>query len=172
MKNWILWLVVGVLSVLGGVLALANPLAASVAAETIIAWTFLLAGVLQVITAIRARGFAATLWAALIGVLGVLIGVSLLANPLAGLVSLTTIMGVVLLALGLAKLITAWSLRGADLFWLILLSGALSILLGAMIFASFPASVVRSLGLLLAIELISNGVALIALSLMRRRAGV
>jgi uncharacterized membrane protein HdeD (DUF308 family) len=39
MKHWILWLVAGLVSLLGGIMALANPLAASLTAELLAGWS-------------------------------------------------------------------------------------------------------------------------------------
>jgi len=39
MKHWILWLVAGVVSLLGCIMALANPLAVSLTAELLAGWS-------------------------------------------------------------------------------------------------------------------------------------
>ena len=168
MKNWLLWLSVGIISIIGGVMALLNPLAATIAAERIAGWTFLIVGVLQMITAWRAKGFGATLWAGWVGLASLLVGISLLHNPLAGVVSLTMIVAILFLVSGAAKLITSFSLRGTVFFLPMLLPGIISIALALLILSNFPASAVSILGILLAVELISNGVALVALSLSRK----
>ncbi|MGB0170212.1 MAG: hypothetical protein ACPF9G_13070 [Paracoccaceae bacterium] len=42
MKHWIFWLIAGVVSLLGGFTALANPLVASLTAELLAGWSFIL----------------------------------------------------------------------------------------------------------------------------------
>ena len=63
MKHWIFWLIAGVVSLLGGFTTLANPLAASLTAELLAGWSFILVGVI----AIRAgaRAFQQCFWACL-----------------------------------------------------------------------------------------------------------
>lgn len=170
MGSRVLWIVVGVISVLAGIFALANPLAATLTAEMLAGWGFLIVGVLQVVFAFRDIGWGARIWAILIGLAFALTGISLLGNPLAGIISLTVLVAIMFLIVGVAKIILSFSLpRGAG-FWLMIASGALSVVLAVMIFSNFPQSAAVILGVLLAIELISNGVAMITLGSMRREA--
>lgn len=161
------WTLIGVLSILGGLMALYNPAVASLTAEMLTGWIFLLAGILQAFVAFRAEGGANRIWVLLGGLLAVAIGVMLLGNPLKGLVALTLIVATLFLVSGLVKLIAAWPLRQTNLFWFLLVSGAVSVLLALMILANFPASAASVLGILLAVELLSNGVALITLAQRR-----
>ena len=136
----ILWIILGVISIIAGVFALANPMAATLAAEQIAGWGFLIVGVLQVYLAFRADGWGARIWAILVALAFILLGIALLGNPLEGIVTLTVLAGIMFMATGIFRVIMSFSLRGTGAFWLVLLSG------------------------LLAIELISNGVSMIALS--------
>jgi uncharacterized membrane protein HdeD (DUF308 family) len=169
MKNWILWLCVGIVSLLGGLLALANPFAASLTVEVLVAWTFLFAGVLTLVSAWRGRGEQFRWGGIALGVILLIIGISLIANPLGGLISLTFLVAVALIVAGAARVVLALSPVGREVRIPLLLSGVLSVVLAAMIFFNFPASSAVALGVFLAVELISNGVALIALALAMRR---
>lgn len=160
----ILWIVVGAISILAGIFALANPLAATLAAEQVAGWGFLIVGILQIVAAFRAEGWGGRIWAILIGIAFLLLGISLLKNPLHGIVTLTVAAGILFMATGIFRVVMSFSLRGTPAFWMVLLSGALAIVLALMIFGNFPASAVTLLGVLLAVELISNGVSIIALS--------
>ncbi|MFV0408420.1 MAG: HdeD family acid-resistance protein [Paracoccus sp. (in: a-proteobacteria)] len=160
----ILWIVLGIISILAGILALANPMAATLAAEQIAGWGFLIVGVLEIFLAFRAEGWGARIWAILAAIAFVLLGIALLGNPLEGIVTLTVLAGILFMSTGIFRVIMAFQLRGTGAFWLVLLSGLLAIVLAVMIFGHFPASVVTLLGVLLAIELISNGVSVIALA--------
>jgi uncharacterized membrane protein HdeD (DUF308 family) len=170
MRHWLIWLMIGIISILGGIFALANPIAATIAAERIAAWLFLILGILQVLEALRDVGTRARIWTLLGGIAAVFVGVSLLANPLAGVLPLTLLVALLFLAEGLVKLVVSFGMRGTQYFWPVLLSGVISIVLAVMILSNFPASAVTVLGLLLAVELISNGVSLVAFSLARRGA--
>lgn len=169
MKSWFLWIVVGLVSATAGVVALFNPFVATIAAERIAAWAFLLLGILQLISAWRDAGGGGRVWAALWGALAVFIGVSLLFDPLRGVVSLTMLIAVVFLASGLVKIFLALQNRRGSYWSVLLLSGIVSVALAAMIFLNFPIAAATVLGVLLAVELLSNGVSMMVLGLMRKK---
>lgn len=168
--SWIWLAILGVISLIGGVLALANPFAATFAAVLLAGWTFLLFGILQIVQAFAIRDWPGFLWSLLLGVLTAAVGVSLLGNPLAGALSLTMLVGVLFLVLGVVKVMYAFSLRPVSGWVFALISGLLSILLGIMIFADYPWTATTVLGILLAVELLSNGVFLLMVALGLRNA--
>jgi len=153
------WLVGGILGIIGGILALLNPMAATFTVLQLTAIFFLVIGIFHIIGAIYAKGWGGRLAAIIVG----LIGIFLLHNPLAGIVTLTLAVALMFLANGVFKLFLAWMVRGRQWFWLVLASGLLSLLLGIMILIGFPQSAATVLGLLLAVELISSGASLIGL---------
>jgi uncharacterized membrane protein HdeD (DUF308 family) len=164
MKTFPFFLAGGAL-LLGGVVALLNPLAATFTAEQIAGWFFLLSGGLQVFAGLR-QGRRPGWWPSiLLGGLGLVVGLSLLLRPLEGIISLTLLVAVFFLMSGAAKIGLCFALTRHPSFWFMLLSGAISILLGAAILAGFPASAGMVLGTLLAIDLLTSGVALLALGL-------
>lgn len=170
MKHWLLWLITGVIFVFGGFMALTNPLAATLAATMIAAWSFLIGGALQIYVAYKQEGDESKIWPALVGLSGVIVGVFLFKNPLEGVISLTIVVAIMFLVIGAAKVILSFSLKGTSAFWPVLISGVLSVALSLIIFNNFPQSAAIALGTLLAIELISNGVSLIMMSLYKKPA--
>ncbi|MDQ6437716.1 HdeD family acid-resistance protein [Mesorhizobium sp. LHD-90] len=168
--SWIWLAILGVISLIGGILALANPFAATLAAVFLAGWTFLLFGVLQIVQAFSVKGWPGFLWSLLLGVITAVVGVSLLTNPTAGAISLTMLVAILFLVLGVVKLMYAFSLRPVSGWGFVALSGVISILLGIMILSDFPWSATAVLGILLAVELLSNGVFLLVVALGLRKA--
>lgn len=168
MKYWVLWLVAGLISLFGGLFALANPLAASLAATLIAGWLFAFVGILILISAFGDQGWGGRLLTIVLGFFVFLGGVNLIAEPLSGVVSLTFLTGILLMILGVARIVLGFSVEVSRLRWVLTIAGALSLLLGSMILANFPQSAAVVLGLFLAIDLISNGITLILLSLSRK----
>ncbi|PRY21217.1 uncharacterized membrane protein HdeD (DUF308 family) [Aliiruegeria haliotis] len=164
MTNRILWVLMALVAIVGGVFALANPFAASIAATVIAAWMFIIMGAIQVFAGFRAQGTGAKIWSILLGLLSVVLGIMILGKPLQGMVALTTVVAAMFLAGGVFKAILSFSLADKRFFWMVLLSGIASIVLGVMIFANFPLSAATSLGILLGVELLFDGVSALALA--------
>ncbi|MEO6300526.1 MAG: DUF308 domain-containing protein [Paracoccaceae bacterium] len=171
MRNGTLLSLLGVVMMIGGVLALANPFAASLAVTSLVGAFLIFSGAVQLWMAIADTGHAHRWWTGLVAVVALVAGVSLLANPLQGLISLTLLVGITLLIMGIARLAMAFRLRETRMFWPLLLSGAVSALVGLMVISNIMAAATTLLGVLLGIQLLADGVALVALGLMARRAG-
>jgi uncharacterized membrane protein HdeD (DUF308 family) len=163
--------VLAVICIAGGFLALLNPFGATVFAVTLAGWVFLIQGVIQVIHAFRVRDWSGFIWSLGIGVLSLLVGVVLVADPLAGAIPLTLLVAVLFLATGVAKTMFALALRPASGWVWVLASGLVSVVLGVMILAGLPATATTILGLLLGIELVSNGVLFLFVAVGLRRLG-
>ncbi|QFT58009.1 acid-resistance membrane protein [Sulfitobacter sp. THAF37] len=169
MKTWLTLVLLGVLLVIGGILAIANPLAASIAVTTLVGVFFLLGGVLQLWLLFKnGTGFDGALnW--VIALITLVVGVWLLANPLEGTVSLAIVVGVGFVISGIARIIWASRAgRGTSAFVPLLLSGAASLLVGVVIFSDFQSLATQVLGLLLGIQLVMDGVGSAAIGLMLR----
>jgi uncharacterized membrane protein HdeD (DUF308 family) len=169
MKPSSLLILLGVVLLVGGVLAIADPFAATLAVTTLVGILLAVAGVGQLWAAFAGGDLPHRLWTGLIGALGLVVGIDLIANPLEGMVSLTLLAGVLFLLTGAIRLWVAFRLREAPQFWPILISGAASVLIGSMIFADILAAATTLLGLLLGIQLLADGVGLLALGLFARR---
>lgn len=165
MGGRILWGLIGVLSIVGGFLALANPFGASVAATVIAGWTFIIVGILELVGIFSDKSMSGKIWVALLGILAIWVGFAILNNPLQGMVLLTTVVAFSFLALGVFKAVLAFSIEHRGAFWLVLISGVVSALLGVVILTNFPVSAVTALGLLLGIDLLSNGATMIAVAI-------
>ena len=93
----------------------------------------------------------------------------LIADPLAGLVSLSMAVAVTFVVGGLSRMWMAVRDLQGGMRATLLCSGGLSAVLGVLIISNFPLSVLVLLGLLMAVELLSNGVSLVLLGLMQKR---
>ncbi|WP_194945372.1 HdeD family acid-resistance protein [Limnohabitans sp. DM1] len=161
-SNYLMWL--GVVSLVLGFLALLNPVASTIAAEMIVAWSLMLVGIGQMVSAFKQKA-ADNRWSlGLLGALCFFLGMYLVYRPVVGALTLTMIVAVFILVEGLLKAYLALRFKGTPYFWGILLSAVLSILLAILIFSNYPESAMTILGILLAVELISIGINLLALS--------
>lgn len=154
--GWMAFL--AVVSIVGGVVALLNPLLSTLAVTLMAGWAFIFLGVLQVIHSFSVKDWSGFFWALGLGVLTLLVGLSLVFDPLAGSVSLTILVAAFFLATGVFKVMYALKLRPTSGWGWVIFSGIVSIVLGLMIMLGLPYSSLTVLGILLGIELISNGI--------------
>lgn len=164
MKNRSLLIILGIITVIAGFFAILDPMAGSIAVTLITGWSFLLIGVLQIIAVFRETDWGDRIWSLILAVLAILAGVSLLGNPLAGVMSLTYLLAILFVVSGVFKIIAALGMRPGNWKWLVLLSGVLSAGLGILIFANFAEAAMTTLGLLLGIQLISDGASMLGLA--------
>lgn len=172
MQNWKIQLITGVLFVIGGLLALFNPLAASLSVELLAGWFFLVVGCIQLFGAWRADDWGGRLWLILMGVVAIVLGINLLGQPLSGLIALTIVAGILFLVSAIVKIIVGLRVAMTELKIAVVLSGIVSGVLGFMILSNIPGSAVVTLGILMGVELLSTGVATIALAMARKSGGV
>ncbi|MFT4150726.1 MAG: DUF308 domain-containing protein [Paracoccaceae bacterium] len=169
MPNWGILVIVGVLSILAGIVALAFPLPASLTVNAFVGASLAVAGVLGTIGAAREAAGRDRGWGILLGLATLALGVVLLAWPLQGLTTLTIVAGVIFLASGVFKLVLGWNLAIPSWKWAVVLSGLLSVVLGVMMLTHLPASAMVVPGLLLAVELLSYGWGLVFLGIAWKR---
>jgi len=170
MALWTRWLLLGIASVVFGILALGNAVAASIAVTLVTGLLLAVAGGVQVWLAFgEDRG--RKLWSLILGAVTLLLGLSFMVNPLGGTVSLAILVTVLLAAGGIVRLALAWAMRATRFFWPMLLSGALTVLLAGYILANFAAVSLSLLGILLGVELLFNGAGLIVLALFVKSQG-
>jgi len=93
----------------------------------------------------------------------------LLLAPLTGAITLTVVLVVWFWAIGVTRLVAWWRMRDVERSWVVGLNGALSLVLGVFIWADLPDSSTWAIGLLVGIELLFAGSALIMTALAGRR---
>lgn len=161
-SGWLL--AAGIILVILGVIGLGAVALLSVASAIWFGAMILVGGIVVLVDAFRHQGWKSRALHILIGLLYVGVGLVTFANPLAATASLTLLAGCALVATGLLRIFVAFQNRELPHWIWILVSGALSLLLGVMILVQWPASSLWVLGTFLAIELIMQGWAAIALA--------
>ncbi len=168
--HWRFYLIEGIVLLILGLLAILIPVVASIAVAILIGWLLLLSGVVGLISTFRMRGAPGFGWSLLSAVIGIAAGVVLLMWPLSGVVSLTLILTVFLFLEGIASIMLALQSRhGYSARWGILLfSGLVDLALAAIILMGLPGTAAWAIGLLVGINLVFGGSALISMALHAR----
>jgi uncharacterized membrane protein HdeD (DUF308 family) len=160
----------GILLVVLGIGAIAVPLASSLAVAFWIAWVLLGCGVIELIYAIQTRAEGGILWKILCAAAYLVAGIYLLVNPLNAVAALALMLSIFLVVQGLFEVIMAIQIRPAPNWGWMLFSGALTLLLGGMLWSEWPGNSLWLIGLVVGISLISSGISRIMLSLVVRQA--
>jgi uncharacterized membrane protein HdeD (DUF308 family) len=168
--HWLLFLTEGIILLVLGVAAIVLPLIATVAVEIIIGWLLLMSGIVGLIATFRMRQAPGFWWSLLSAILGIAAGVLLLRWPLSGVLSLTLILTVFFVIEGVASIFYALEHKrelSARWGWM-LISGALDLILGGLIFLGLPGTAAWAIGLLVGINMVFGGSAIISMALLAR----
>lgn len=170
-EHWVLFLVEGVVLLVLGATAIAIPVLATIAVTIIFGWLFLVSGVVGLFTTFWMRSAPGFWWSLLSAALGIVVGVLLLVLPIAGAVSLTLVLIAFFIIEGAASIMFALDhKRGQSGNWgWMLVSGGIDLVLAVMIFAGLPSTAAWAIGLLVGINMVFGGVALIAMALHARK---
>jgi uncharacterized membrane protein HdeD (DUF308 family) len=165
--HWKLFLIEGVILVVLGFLAIAVPMVAGLAVTILFGWLFLISGIVGLFTTYAMRHAPGFWWSLLSGVLGVVVGLWLLIQPVAGLVSLTYLLIAFFIIEGIATIMFALDHRTAltGRWGWMLVSGIVDLILAAIILAGLPGAVDWALGLIVGINLIFGGASMIGIAL-------
>jgi len=168
--HWRLFLAEGIILVILGILAIVVPPIATIAVEVLIGWLLLMSGIVGLISTFRTRGAPGFGWSLLSAVIGTVAGIVLLAWPLSGALSLTLILTVFLVLEGVVSILYALEHKRelSGRWGMMLFSGVVDLFLAGIIFAGLPGTAAWAIGLLVGINLVFGGSALIAMALHAR----
>ncbi len=171
-EHWVLFLVEGIVLLVLGALAIIVPPLATVAVTIVLGWLFLVSGVMGLFTTFWMRGAPGFWWALISAVLGIVVGVMLLASPLRAIIPLTILLVAFFIIEGITSIMFALEHKrelSGRWGWM-LVSGIVDLILAAIIFAGLPGTAAWAIGLLVGINMIFGGSALIAMALHARTA--
>ena len=155
--------ILGFIAVALGVIAIAAPAVAAGTVVITVGLTMLAAGITQLVEGIRGESWRHRMVPVILGLIGSVSGVLVLAHPLLGLGFLTLLLVVFFVLEGFWKMFASLKFRNYQGWIWMLLSGVLSLLLGVLIWNQWPLSGVWAIGILVGVELLSTGISLVIL---------
>jgi uncharacterized membrane protein HdeD (DUF308 family) len=162
-RNRMLYLVQAILMVVGGAVAILFPVFASAAFVRFLGWILIASGIIQGLSLLSARNHP-SFWLALISsVLAVVVGFLMLDNTLATMVVISILLIVFFMVEGISKIVFALTIRPLQGWFWVLASGILAIVLAVILWNSMPVTAGWLIGLLLGVNLITEGMALAGL---------
>ena len=169
-EHWGLFLAEGIILVILGIAAIALPPIATLAFTIIIGWVFLISGVVGLFTTFWARHVPGFWWSLISAIIGIAAGVVLLLWPITGTLSLTLVLIAFFVVEGIVSIMYAIEHRNqlTGRWGWMLVSGIIDLILAGIIFAGLPGTAVWALGLLVGINMLFGGAALIAMAFAAR----
>ena len=170
-EHWVLFLVEGVVLLVLGATAVALPPIATLAVTILFGWLFLVSGIVGLVTSFWMRHAPGFWWSLLSAVLGIVVGGMLLGSPLTGAFSLTLVLISFFLIEGVVSIMFALDHKrelSGQWGWM-LMSGIIDLALAVMIFAGLPSTAAWAVGVLVGVNMIFGGTALIAMALHARK---
>jgi uncharacterized membrane protein HdeD (DUF308 family) len=167
-ENWGWFLTLGIALMVLGIIAVGMPFVATLAVETLLAWIFLIVGVVQTVHAFRSRKFGRFFFLFMLGLLYSGLGLYLLIFPLRGMVTLTVLLSIFFLLEGVLKIIHVWQVHFVSGRGWMLFSGVLSLVLGVLLLSGMPLTAFWAAGLIVGADLIFSGIAMVVFSLAAR----
>ncbi|HVB79186.1 MAG TPA: HdeD family acid-resistance protein [Candidatus Binataceae bacterium] len=162
------FLVIGIALVILGLVAIGYTVEMTVVSVMFLGWLLIIAGLFEVVHGFTRRPWSGFFVNLLGGVLYAVVGLVMVANPARAAVVLTLLIAIVLIVAGVFRLFIALSTAPHHRGWLIL-NGAISIVLGVMIWDAWPVSGLWVIGLFIGIDMIFDGWTEIVLALSARR---
>ena len=172
-ENWKWFVFQGIVMLVLGCLAVAEPVIASVAVDIYIGWLFMFSGVLGLVAMFSARDASAFFWMLLTAALSLAVGIMLIWKPEQGTVSLTMVLTAFFIAEGAFQIAASFSYRDImpDSWGWLLASGISDLVLAGLIIYFWPLSASWTLGLIVGTNLISTGLAILMTAIEVRNVG-
>jgi uncharacterized membrane protein HdeD (DUF308 family) len=170
--HWKLYLAEGIVLLVLGAIAILVPPIATLAVTILLGWLFLLSGVFGLFTTFMMRHAPGFWWSLVSALLGIVVGVLLLARPISGALSLTFVVIAFFIIEGAASIMFALDHKhelSGRWGWM-LMSGIVDLVLAALVFGGLPSTAAWAIGLLVGINMIFGGSALVAMALHARNA--
>ncbi|MDO4987414.1 MAG: DUF308 domain-containing protein [Synergistes sp.] len=158
------FLIIGVLMLIIGFISLAAPYVASLAIETMIAFSLIAVGISNAITAFQSFRNAAKPWFEIVmAVISIVTGYIMLTHPLSGEITIAVMLAAYFLASGVSSVANYFALHSfGGSVWL-LISGIISIVLSVVMWKNLLGAT-AVIGIIFGINLIYTGIAMLILS--------
>lgn len=153
-RGWLLLL--GVVMVVVGTAALILTPAATLGTVLVLGWLLVLSGIIECVLAFRVRRWSGFLLHLLGGILGILVGLLIVTHPIAGALAWTLLLASFFTVIGIFRLIAAFTLKFPGWGWAVF-DGAITFVLGMLLWMEWPSSGLWFLGLAVGVSLILRG---------------
>jgi uncharacterized membrane protein HdeD (DUF308 family) len=154
--KWGWLLVLGISMVVLGTIALFITPAATIGTVLVLGWLLVVSGVVETIQSFRMRKWGGIFLHLIGGVLGVLVGLLIVTHPVAGALAWTLLFAAFFTIIGIFRLVAAIRLKFPNWGWAAF-DGAVTLLLGVLLWIDWPGSGLWFLGFAVGVSLLLRG---------------
>jgi uncharacterized membrane protein HdeD (DUF308 family) len=160
---------VSIVLIIAGILAIGLPLEAGIAVNIFVGWVLVFAAGAHFVYAWFTRGAGGVLLKVLIGILYLVVAFYLLEHPGRGLATLTLALAFYFLLEGMMEIVLFFQHRRAGGASWYLIDGIITLILGFLVWRTWPSSAEWVIGTLVGISLIFSGITRLMFSMVLRR---
>ena len=153
------WLIaIGVLFIILGIMAIAEPLVAGLAIAFVVGWLLIIGGVMHFVAAFGGGGAWRVIVQLLIGLVYLVGGVYFLTHTLLGLGTLTLLLAGIVLVEAVFEIVAYFRTREKGGSSWLLFNAIITLLVGGLIWFHWPSSSVWAIGTLVGVNLLMTGI--------------
>ncbi|BCH24189.1 HdeD family acid-resistance protein [Mesorhizobium sp. L-8-3] len=169
-SRWRLFLFLGIVLIVAGILAVALPAISTLAASVVLGAVLALAGVVKMVKSLQVKEWSGFVWQELTGVVEVVGGILIFFNPLKGALAITLLIALVFLVQGILQIALAVVVRNQDGWHWFAISGLVALAASAALALKLPHTSIYTPGTIAGISLLVAGGAYVAIALTMRKA--
>jgi uncharacterized membrane protein HdeD (DUF308 family) len=163
------FIAIGVLFIVLGIFAIAEPFAAGLGVTLLVGWLLVIGAVAHFIAAFKGGGAKHVILQVLVGIVYLIGGLYFLTHTIMGVSTLTLLLSGVILAEGVVEIVAYFRLRSMHGASWLLINGVVTLLLGGLIWIHWPSSSVWAIGTLVGVNLLMTGISRLMLGLAARK---
>ncbi len=169
-KKLSVWLIaIGVVFIVLGILAIAEPTVAGLAVTLLVGWLLVFGGGFHIVSAFRGGGVGQVIWQVVLGIVYLVGGYYFITHPLMGLGTLTLLLTGIILAEGVMELLAYFQARKAGGSGWLIVNALVTLLLAGLIWFHWPSSSTWAIGTLLGVNLLMTGFSRLMLGMAARK---
>jgi uncharacterized membrane protein HdeD (DUF308 family) len=169
--KWGWFVALGIGLIVLAVIAWLDVVAVTIAGTIFIGAMLLVGGIFQVIHGFMTTGWRSFLLSLFCGALSIIAGLLIMSEPLRGALVLTILVVAALIVGGITRIAIGFRHREMARWGLLVVSGAISLLVAILLYASLPWSGLWVLGTLIAVELLVQGIGWLSFGMALRQKG-
>lgn len=169
-SHWLLFILVGALLILAGVVAFTVPAVSSIAPSELLGLVLAFVGIVQIVQSGKMQGEALFAWHLALGLLAALGGVLLYLDPFPGIVTITALMAMVFALHGLTQIAFALKVRQLNGWHWFVVSGCIALIVAGLLMMKLPYDHTFTPASVGAVSLLFAGWAYVAVALASRKA--